>query len=186
MTTLVIMNETASETLGSYSGTPEISDLLASAGVLYQRWPTPASLKPDANQEQILSAYHKEIDLLNIDYGFTTTDVVSLTPEHPDKAKFREKFLAEHTHADFEVRFFVDGNGLFYLHIDDKVYLLFCERGDLLSVPADTTHWFDMGLHPAFKCIRFFTSTDGWVGHFTGNPIAKAFPDYESFVRLYR
>jgi 1,2-dihydroxy-3-keto-5-methylthiopentene dioxygenase len=94
----------------------------------------------------------------------------------------RQKFLAEHTHADFEVRFFVDGSGLFYLHVGDRVYMVLCERGDLISVPADTTHWFDMGSNPSFKCIRFFTTPDGWVGSFTGSGIAGRFPDYDSHV----
>jgi 1,2-dihydroxy-3-keto-5-methylthiopentene dioxygenase len=91
----------------------------------------------------------------------------------------RLKFLNEHTHDDFEVRFFVDGSGLFYLHIDDKVYMVLCEQGDLISVPARTTHWFDMGVRPDFRCIRFFTVPEGWVGNFTGSDIANRFPDYD-------
>ena len=66
--------------------------------------------------------------------------------------------------TDFELRFFVDGRGLFYLHLGDKVYCVLCEQGDLISVPANTTHWFDMGANPRFKCIRFFTTPDGWQG----------------------
>jgi 1,2-dihydroxy-3-keto-5-methylthiopentene dioxygenase len=94
----------------------------------------------------------------------------------------RQKFLSEHTHADFEVRFFVEGSGLFYLHVGDKVYTLLCEKGDLISVPANTTHWFDMGTKPYFKCIRFFTTPEGWVGNFTGSEIAKQFPDFDQYV----
>ena len=112
-------------------------------------------------------------------------DVVSLQPDHPDKAAFRQKFLAEHTHDDFEVRFFVDGKGLFYLHVVGKVYHGLCEKGDLISVPANTTHWFDMGENPDFKCIRLFVIPDGWVGEFTGSEIAKQFTDFDSFVASY-
>ena len=97
-------------------------------------------------------------------------------------AEFRNKFLAEHTHADFEVRFVVDGSGLFYLHLGDRVMLVLCEKGDLISVPANTTHWFDMGENPDFKCIRLFTTEDGWVGDFTGSDIATRFPDMDTFV----
>jgi len=74
------------------------------------------------------------------------------------------EILAEHTHSDFEVRFFVDGNGLFYLHVADRVYAILCEKGDLISVPEHSTHWFDMGAKPDFKCIRFFVIPDGWGG----------------------
>ena len=128
----------------------------------------------------MLAAYWDAIDKLNARYGFQSMDVVSLRPDHPNKAEFREKFLSEHTHGDFEVRFFVDGRGLFYLHLGDKVYAVLCEQGDLISVPAATTHWFDMGREPDFKCIRLFTTPEGWVGDFTGSDIAGRFPDFDA------
>jgi len=80
------------------------------------------------------------------------------------------------------VRFFVEGSGLFYLHAGDKVYTVLCGKGDLISIPANTTHWFDMGTNPYFKAIRFFTTPDGWVGNFTGSEIAKKFPDFDQYV----
>ena len=91
----------------------------------------------------------------------------------------RAKFLEEHTHKEGEVRFFVDGSGLFSLHVGDKVYEVLCEKGDLIVVPDSATHWFDMGPAPRFVAIRFFTEADGWVGHFTGSDIAKRFPRHE-------
>jgi len=91
----------------------------------------------------------------------------------------RKKFLDEHFHKEDEVRFFVAGSGLFTLHVDDKVYEILCETGDLIGVPDSTQHWFDMGPEPHFIAIRFFTEPDGWVGHFTGTGIAKKFPRYE-------
>ena len=89
-----------------------------------------------------------------------------------------DKFLHEHTHDDFEVRFFVEGEGLFNIRKEGHVYAMRCVKGDLLSVPAHTTHWFDMGPEPSFVAIRFFTEPDGWVGHFTGTDIAQRFPRY--------
>ena len=113
---------------------------------------------------------------------FETADVVSIRPDHPQKAELRDKFLAEHVHEDFEVRFFVDGSGLFYLHVGDNIYMVLCEQGDLISVPAGTPHWFDMGETPDFKCIRLFTVPDGWVAQFTGSGIAERFPSFDAFV----
>jgi 1,2-dihydroxy-3-keto-5-methylthiopentene dioxygenase len=163
-----------------------IASQLRDIGVQFEQWQAGENLANNAPQEAVLKAYQAQIDKLNKQYQFQSVDVVSLTPDHPDKAAFRGKFLAEHTHGDFEVRFFVDGTGLFYLHADGKVYMVFCERGDLISVPANTTHWFDMGENPFFKCIRFFTTPEGWVGKFTGNEIAKKFPGYDDFVEAYR
>lgn len=160
-----------------------IASKLKEVGVQFERWQANQPLAKDADQAAVLSAYQASIDKLNKQYGFKSIDVVSLLPDNPKKDEFRQKFLAEHTHADFEVRFFVDGSGLFYLHIQDKVYMVLCEKGDLISVPANTTHWFDMGDKPYFKCIRFFTTPEGWVGNFTGSQIAKSFPSFDQHLQ---
>jgi 1,2-dihydroxy-3-keto-5-methylthiopentene dioxygenase len=182
MTTLTIVpaqGDAAGETLTDFTA---ISTRLQQAGVELERWQAQQELPDDASPETVIAAYRESIDRLNARYGFQSVDVVSLSPDHPDAVAMREKFLKEHTHADFEVRLFVDGRGLFYLHLGDKVYMVLCERGDLISVPANTTHWFDMGSRPAFKCIRFFTRPDGWVGNFTGSDIVKRFPDFDSYT----
>jgi 1,2-dihydroxy-3-keto-5-methylthiopentene dioxygenase len=182
MTTLTITPVHDPATAETYSDFDTIAASLAEIGVDFEHWRADRELAPDADQDAVLAAYQESIDRLNERYGFRSIDVVSLTPDHPNADMLRNKFLAEHTHADFEVRFFVDGSGLFYLHIGDRVYMVLCERGDLISVPANTTHWFDMGSRPFFRCIRFFTTPDGWVGDFTGSDIATRFPDYDSFV----
>ena len=69
------------------------------------------------------------------------------------------------------MRFFVAGRGLFTLHIGDYVYAVLCEKNDLISVPAGTPHWFDMGEHPHFVAIRLFNNPEGWVANFTGEDI---------------
>jgi 1,2-dihydroxy-3-keto-5-methylthiopentene dioxygenase len=159
-----------------------IASALDKLGVQFERWHATKPLTVDANQDEVLGAYKDSVARLNKQYGFRSVDVVSLGPDHPKKDEMRQKFLSEHAHADFEVRFFVDGSGLFYLHVDDQVYLVLCEKGDLISVPANVTHWFDMGKNPNFKCIRFFTTENGWEAAFTGSEIAKQFPSYDDYV----
>lgn len=182
MSRLTICPESGPDTDETFTDFESIADKLGAIGVEFARWKANQPLSPDAGQEEVLAAYEDSIAKLNDRYGFQSMDVVALGPDNPKKAELRQKFLAEHTHDDFEVRFFVDGSGVFYLHVDGKVYILLCEKGDLLSVPADTTHWFDMGAEPDFKCIRLFTQPDGWVGDFTGSDIAGRFPDYDQYV----
>lgn len=186
MTTLAIYSDDASGTPVIHQDYEAINKVLSELDVQFERWNVGKDLGDGASQEEVIAAYQESVDKLNAQYGFQSVDVVSLTPDHPDKEMFRNKFLAEHTHEDFEVRFFVDGSGLFYLHVDDKVYLLLCEKGDLISLPANTTHWFDMGSNPYFKCIRFFTTDEGWVGNFTGSDIATHFPSYDEFIKSIR
>ena len=95
-------------------------------------------MKAGDSQDAILQAYRKDIDSIVKEQGFITVDVISLDKSNPDKDLLRQKFLSEHIHTEDEVRFFVAGCGLFYLHVADKVYSVLCEKGDLLSVPANT------------------------------------------------
>ncbi|HEY5603648.1 MAG TPA: cupin [Gammaproteobacteria bacterium] len=186
MSILVIQKDDATGSAAIIKHREGIASQLRDIGVQFEQWQAGEALADNATQDEVLKAYQASIDKLNKQYQFQSVDVVSLTPNHPDKTTFRGKFLSEHTHDDFEVRFFVDGTGLFYLHVEGRIYMVFCERGDLISVPANTTHWFDMGENPFFKCIRFFTTPDGWVGNFTGSDIATKFPSYEKFTKAYR
>ncbi len=186
MSALSIYHDNAEPAEAVITDRGTIEQRLLEHDVQFEQWPTPAELADDADQEAVLAAYKDAIDKLDTKYGLRTVDVVALRPDNPQKEEFRKKFLAEHTHADFEIRFFVDGAGIFYLHLGDKVYIVLCEKGDLLSVPADTKHWFDMGRDPNFKCIRLFTTEDGWVGNFTGSDIATRFPDMDSYVASIR
>ncbi len=158
----------------------EIADVLSDIGVAFERWNASVQLADDAGQEEVLQAYEAQVKRLMDEGGYKSVDVARVKPDHPDRVALRQKFLAEHTHADDEVRFFVEGAGAFYLHVDGKVYRIVCERNDLLNVPAGTTHWFDTGEYPHFCAIRIFTSPDGWVGNFTGDDIATRFPLFES------
>ena len=155
---------------------PEIARELAKVGVRFEQWEASQPVVPGASQDQVIAAYRQDIDRLMREEGYQSVDVISLTPDHPDRAALRQKFLSEHTHSEDEVRFFVAGAGQFTLHIQDKVYDVLCEQGDLIGVPDGTRHWFDMSEAPYFVAIRLFTNKEGWVANFTGSGIAERFP----------
>lgn len=182
MSALTIFAENRPDQSDHFTSFTDIKNKLQELGVYFERWNPDRSLPADADQETILSAYRDAIEQLKQRFGFQSADVISLTPDHPDKETLRRKFLAEHTHKDFEVRFFVDGQGLFFLHVGTKVYAILCEQGDLISVPAETPHWFDMGNNPYLKCIRLFTTEEGWVAEFTGSDIAASFPTLDQYL----
>lgn len=158
---------------------PAIAEQLQRVGVRFEQWQASAPVVPGAVQDEVIAAYRSDIDRLMAENGYRAVDVISLTPDNPQKDAFRQKFLNEHTHSEDEVRFFVAGSGLFTLHIGDKVFEVKCEAGDLIGVPDGTRHWFDMGPAPYFIAIRLFTNVEGWVANFTGSDIAQKFPRYE-------
>ena len=162
----------------------EIAITLKEIDVNFERWDVAEEFADGGDQQAILDRYHDDIARVVQAEGYVLVDVTQLhRTEDPGweelKTAARNKFLSEHTHEDDEVRFFVSGSGIFYLHVKGKVYAVLCEAGDMLSVPANTTHWFDMGTDPDFTAIRFFHDEDGWVGNFTGNPLAERIPTYD-------
>ncbi len=161
-----------------------ITTKLREIGVRFERWQAAVELRPGASPELVLSAYQHDIAHLMKVGGYQSVDVVSLYPEHPDRAAMRQKFLNEHTHSEDEVRFFVAGSGLFTIHAKtsdglDQIYEVECQKNDLINLPAGTQHWFDMGDSPFFVAIRIFTDPGGWVANFTGSTLSENFPRYE-------
>lgn len=176
MSHLQIFGDSDANALLLETGDPErIALELAGIGVRFERWPT----RPVASADDVLTAYAPEIEKLVAADGYQSIDVMGVTPDHPDRATIRTKFLSEHTHAEDEIRFFVDGEGLFTLHEGGRVFNMLCTKGDLISVPAGMRHWFDMGAAPYFTVIRLFLNPDGWIAQFTGDDIADRFPRLE-------
>jgi len=156
-----------------------IATALARIDVRFERWAAQRPLDSRDSDEDVLAAYQVEIQRLERAHAFRSVDVLRCLPDHPQRDELRAKFLAEHTHDDDEVRFFVEGAAMFYLHADARVHMVLCERNDLISVPAGMRHWFDMGPQPDFTVIRLFTTPEGWVARFTGDPIAARFPPFQ-------
>ncbi|MBF6141766.1 1,2-dihydroxy-3-keto-5-methylthiopentene dioxygenase [Nocardia farcinica] len=160
---------------------------LAAHGITFDRWPVlddAAALSSD----DLLAHYADRIAALNADGRYRHIDVARIHPDDADPRwpqtarAARTKFLDEHRHAEDEVRFFAAGRGCFYLHLGAEVLAVVCEGGDLMSVPAGTLHWFDMGERPDFIAVRFFEEADGWVGDFTGDRISAGFPTLDDLL----
>lgn len=179
MSELRIYEESA-KPLATYTKFEDIRDHLANVGVQFERWEATRELDAQATQDEIIEAYRGSVNRLMNQYGFKSVDVISLTPDNPQKDALRNKFLSEHRHDEFEVRFFVEGEALFYIRDAGRVHGVLCTRGDLISVPANVRHWFDMGPNPNFKAIRLFITPEGWVARYTGDQIADQFPRLEA------
>src|SRR5581483_4009110 len=114
----------------------EIQAFLRARGVRFERWTAAAPLAEDATPEDVMNAYAADIERLKREEGYQTCDVISVLPTTPNLDQVREKFLPEHTHSEDEVRYFVEGSGVFWLHMaEGPVFRVKCEKGDFISVP---------------------------------------------------
>ena len=114
----------------------QIKSILNGHNILIEQWQANVQLAKNADQETILGAYSHELKPFMEKFGFETADVINVNPDTPNLSAIREKFMKEHRHSDDEIRFFVDGEGIFWFHLDnDEVISVTCTAGDFMSVP---------------------------------------------------
>jgi 1,2-dihydroxy-3-keto-5-methylthiopentene dioxygenase len=147
----------------------EIKAFFYERGIFFDQWFCDVIFDDQATQEEILNAYEKDLKPFMKSGGYQTADVISINRLTENYEAIRNKFVAEHTHTEDEIRFFIDGKGLFWFNLEkEPVFNLLCEKGDIISVPAGTKHWFDAGKeNPFVKAIRIFTDLSGWIPHYT-------------------
>ncbi len=155
----------------------EIKKFFNARNLVFEQWTCDVTFDDKATQEQIIDAYAKDLLPFMEKGGYKTADVINMYPRMENYEAIRAKFLSEHIHTEDEIRFFVDGQGLFWFNLEtEPVFNLLCESGDLISVPAGTKHWFDAGeTRPFVKTIRIFTDTTGWTPHYTNGGTEKKY-----------
>jgi 1,2-dihydroxy-3-keto-5-methylthiopentene dioxygenase len=142
----------------------EIRAFLEPYGIWYEHWPVEGRLSETATDEEILQEFHAEIDQLKQRGGFVTADVINVNGQTPNLDVMLAKFDKEHTHSEDEVRFTVQGRGLFHIHPESgPVFAVQVESGDMINVPRGTKHWFNLCDDRCIRCIRFFEDPSGWT-----------------------
>jgi 1,2-dihydroxy-3-keto-5-methylthiopentene dioxygenase len=153
-----------------------VTEFLAARGIDYERWTPERPPASDATPDAILSAFAREIDALKARGGYVTADVIDVKPDTPNLDVMLAKFNREHWHDEDEVRFIIEGRGLFHIHSQEgPVFAIEVEAGDLIRVPRGTHHWFDLCAERRIRAIRLFQDVSGWTPHYTGSGVDQGF-----------
>jgi 1,2-dihydroxy-3-keto-5-methylthiopentene dioxygenase len=111
--------------------------------------------------------FQAPIDRLKAERGYIEQDEVKLSPATPNLDAICAKFVDEHFHDDDEVRFVLEGEGIFDIRSrDDHWMRVVVERGDLIVVPANRHHRFLLTETKNIHCVRLFKDTTGWTPHY--------------------
>ncbi|ACY16746.1 1,2-dihydroxy-3-keto-5-methylthiopentene dioxygenase [Haliangium ochraceum] len=136
-------------------GAPIPPAVLAEEGVLYQSLPTEPS------------GYQDTMDHLKGERGYIEQDQVALTPDMDNLDAICAKFIDEHLHDEDEVRFVLEGEGVFEIRARDERWMkVEVEPGDLIIVPAKRYHRFYLSDSKTIRCVRLFRDKSGWVPHY--------------------
>jgi 1,2-dihydroxy-3-keto-5-methylthiopentene dioxygenase len=174
---MAVLQLETGETLTDLS---RIGAQLVTLGIQLKRWPrtaAPALLLTQASldaseKELVLESLDAYFAQLQSDYGYQTRDLIVLSPETPNLDELLAKFSHPHTHADDEVRYIIDGEGVFGFVCPDGTQMeLTIQPEEYINVPAGTEHWFYLTPLRRIKAIRYFIDTAGWTPEYTGTPL---------------
>ena len=158
------------------AGADEVGQFLAPYGISYERWESTPRVGPEASADAVLDAYADKLDELKARGGYTTADVIQVTPATPNLDTMLAKFSREHWHDEDEVRFIVEGRGLFHISPPGgPVFAIEVEAGDMISVPRGTHHWFDLCTERRIRAIRLFQDVSGWTPRYTDSGVDAHF-----------
>jgi len=158
------------------SGFEPVRSCLAEVGIEYEQWEPSHPVAADAPPEDVLAAYGREIDRLKAQGGYVTADVIDVKPTTPNLEAMLTKFRSEHWHDEDEVRFIIEGRGIFHIHPKDgPVLAIEVEPGDLIRVPRGTWHWFDLCADRRIRAIRLFQDPSGWTPRYTDSGVERGY-----------
>ena len=112
-------------------------------------------------------SYQPTLDELKTSRGYVVQDIIALQPDTPNLEAICSKFDDEHHHTEDEVRFVLGGEGIFDIRSqEDRWMRVKVEAGDLIVVPKDRHHRFELTELKAIRCVRLFKDKAGWVPHY--------------------
>jgi 1,2-dihydroxy-3-keto-5-methylthiopentene dioxygenase len=153
-----------------------VTSFLEGYGIDYEQWTALREVSSEATADTVLEAYSDKIDALKEKGGYTTADVIDVNPLTPGLDTMLARFSRDHWHDEDEVRFIVEGRGLFHIHpTSGPVFAIEVVAGDLIRVPRGTHHWFDLCADRRIRAIRLFQDKSGWTPHYTDSGVDANF-----------
>ena len=153
----------------------ELGDFLAQYRIAFERWPIPAEIETlrvrpalsQDDQQRVIKSYDAFLQRERRERGYIQVDMVVLNPSTPNLETILAKFDKPHYHDDEEVRYIVDGEGVFgFEPANAKPFTVLVSAGDYIIVPANIYHWFALTATRSIKALRLFKDMSGWVPHY--------------------
>lgn len=149
----------------------EAKKFLKKYGLYMELW------QPEITDSGVLDPllkYKNQIEKLKKKFSYASADCCTLNTSNPNLDKILEPFKKEHHHTDDEVRFTVEGEGIFGVNpLTDPPFEICVEAGDLLVVPAMTRHWFELTEKKNICCIRIFKENPKWEAIYEMTPLVS-------------
>ncbi|WP_353980067.1 cupin [Salinicola endophyticus] len=153
---------------------------LEANAIHYRHHPLPA-MPESAPSDALLARYTPIIAEVGQLSDCRRVELRGMSPRYlADTGGLERESLSRESRSDSDDwHLLLHGQAVFYLHLNGRVYVIGCERGDLLLIPAGVPHWFDIGPSPDFVALSW---SDETAHHRleTTSDIALRFPRYEA------
>ncbi|WP_110685998.1 cupin [Salinicola aestuarinus] len=134
-----------------------------------------------ADRQELMVLHHDvATEVLRLS-GRAHCDLRGMSPRYPDLELRRELLFTESADDEESWHLFLRGQAIFYLHVNSRVYVVGCDRGDLISVPAGLPHWLDIGPEPDFLLLTMSNAL-AQNSIVTASEIATRFPRFEKLI----
>ena len=115
-------------------------------------------------EQLIEGAFRQRLDTLKRERGYVQEDEIALRPSTPGLEAICAKFVDEHLHDEDEVRWIREGEGIFDIRSrGDRYMRVVVEADDLIVVPAQRYHRFELTERKTIRAVRLFKDPSGWV-----------------------
>lgn len=118
-----------------------------------------------------VGAHDAPLEALMRANGYVERDEVQLAPSTEGLDAICAKFAEEHLHDEDEVRFVLEGEGIFDIRSrGDRWMRVVVSPGDLIVVPKERHHRFLLTDLRTIRCVRLFQDRKGWIPRYRTTP----------------
>ena len=167
----------------TYTRLEEIAPLLAPLNIQLDYWTLDSANKEllaknllsESEKEELLQSLDHYFEQLKETMGYQSRDLIALYPETPNLSTLLSKFESCHTHEDDEVRYIIEGEGVFgFVLPDGSQAELTIQPQEYINVPKLTEHWFHLTSSKRVKAVRYFGNNPAWVPIYTNTIVRVA------------
>ena len=145
-----------SESKGRPKYIGDIFDELQASGFRYVTMGCDVS-DEDLPDDELIENYREQIEKLMIEDNYENIEVIELKNY---SARTGSKVYKSNRDV-FETRLITHGQCSLFVNINDKLFELQCNQGDVIRIPASIPYWLEVGVH-ACRYIHLFMTEAGW------------------------
>ncbi|MBW4558473.1 MAG: acireductone dioxygenase [Trichormus sp. ATA11-4-KO1] len=122
----------------------------------------------DAEKHQIVELHNSIFEFLQQENGYLWCDLWNLHPGSPHLQNLIATYSRYHTHTAPEPLYVLAGEMIFgFVKPDGSQVQLLVQSQDYMQIPDGVEHWCSPTALLHFKAVRYFTTVEGWVPHYT-------------------